>query len=399
LPLKWRGLKGVLEFTNRISVTRWNYTVSLSDSLTPCAGLLAPPPPAASPSIPPSLHPSLPPFPHTSAYTRAAAYACQIRDGTELVVPLNSSEARCPCNPPTRRKAMWGQGQGGWAGAPAATSSGGFAFGGGAVAAPSSAAFGAAPLGMPAASAAFPAFGVNPLAAAPPAGNLFGASTAASSSAMFPAASSAPFGTVSSGFTAPLSGASAFSGFSSGFGGLGSGALLGSATLASAGGGAVAPAAQAAKAPGTSPAHAPCTVPLIVPSLRFPVDTEKKPKVPAAARALARRDAPHNFPSAIGCSSMAKLRSTSSCADVALVRAALTCCRYAPPVQPFHSAATYQPLIDKALPPPPLALPATSVTLRLPKPCACASALPAVQAELSKAFQQYKDDFDTANVM
>ena len=92
---------------------------------------------------------------------------------------------------------------------------------------------------------------------------------------------------------------------------------------------------------------------------------------------------------------MAKLRSTS-CAAVPLVLAQLDVYRfrYAPPVQPFHSAATYQPLIDKARCPRRRLFCAPSSFA-----CACSPASPAVQAELSKAFQLYKDDFDTANVM
>ena len=207
---------------------------------------------------------------------------------------------------------MWGQQQGqvGWAGAPAAASGGGFGFGGGAAVAPSSGAFAVAPLGMPASSAAtFPAFGANPLAPAfgnplapaPAAGGMFMASTggAASSSTAFPAASSGGlpgFGALSGGFGAPFAGFGTTGGL-----GLGAGGPFGSATVASAGGGTTAPAAQAAKTQGTSLAHAPRVVPRIMSSLRFAVDTEKKPKVPAAARALAPRDVPHNFCSAIGC--------------------------------------------------------------------------------------------------
>ena len=68
------------------------------------------------------------------------------------------------------------------------------------------------------------------------------------------------------------------------------------------------------------------------------------------------------------------------------------CHRYAPPVQPFHSSAMYQPSTDKVIAPCHRVLFAPTLLIL--------STLPqrALQIEY-KAFHQYRDDFDTANIM
>jgi hypothetical protein len=171
----------------------------------------------------------------------------------------------------------------------------------------------------------------------------------------FGASSAAP---VMSGAFPGMGSSAPFAAF--GAGGFGSGGFGAPAPLISSAAAAATVAPKAAAPPGrprpllslvSSQCMPVLTVLCLAPcsSLSFAVDTEKKPKVRRASTpAASRLTLPAARPPAHQRQSR-KVRAAPRSRNTSLTRG---CRRYAPPVQPFHSASTYIPHIEKVPLPP-----------------------------------------------